>query len=96
MAVVAALSLGALAWIVDQGIGYPLVKPVCASGETGLLHVVSAAAFLLAVCGCWLGVLAGRVNRYRFLAAVAVGFNLLIGLLVATTSVAPFLLGPCE
>ncbi len=96
MAVAAAFTLGALAWIVDQGVGYPLVKVVCANGQTHMLTVISAAALAMAVAGGLLGIRARHVDRYRFVATVAAGFNLLIGLLVMTAAVAPFVLSPCE
>jgi hypothetical protein len=96
MAVTLALTLGAVAWIVDQGAGYPLVKVVCASGERGLLTSVSVAAMVLAVCGCWFGFRGRRLERFRFLGAVAIGFNGLVLLYVVMTAVFPYLLDPCE
>ena len=98
MAVTLALTLGALAWIVDQGAGYPLVKVACAQGESTLLTSVSAAAIVLAVCGCWFGFRGRRAERerVRLLSGVAIGFNALALLFVLLTAVFPFLLSPCE
>ena len=96
MAVALALMLGALAWIVDQGAGYPLVKVACASGDKVLLSSVSAGAMVLAVCGLWYGVRGRRFERFRVLAGVAIGFNALALLFVVLTAVFPFLLSPCE
>jgi hypothetical protein len=96
MALALALTLGTLAWIVDQGVGYPLVKVVCANGEKSLLTAVSASALMMALLGCALGVRARRLERHRFLATIAIGFNALVLLFVMMTAVFPFLLHPCE
>lgn len=96
MAVALSLTFGALAWIVDQGAGYPLVKVACASGDKVLLTSVSAGALVLAVCGFWCGFRGRRLERFRVLAGVAVGFNALVLLFVVMTAVFPFLLDPCE
>ena len=93
---IACATLGALAWIVDQGAGYPLVKVACATGERTLLTSVSLAALLLAAAGVWSGVRGWRSERFRFLGGVATGFNALVVLFVAMTIVFPFLLSPCE
>jgi hypothetical protein len=96
MALVLALTLGALAWVVNQGAGYPLVKVVCANGEKSLLTVVSASALAIGILGFWFGAGARRVERHRFLATIAIGFNALVMLFVLLTAVFPFLLSPCE
>jgi hypothetical protein len=98
MAVAAAFSLGALAWIIDQGVGYPLVQVVCASGNKTPLPIISAGAFVLAVAGCWIGARAATraIESRRFTAMLAVGFDALIALLVLTAAVAPFIFRPCE
>jgi hypothetical protein len=96
MALVLALTLGALGWVVNQGVGYPLVKVVCANGEKSLLTIVSASALVMAVLGCWFGARARRLERHRFLATIAIGFNALVLLFVLMTAVFPFLLSPCE
>ena len=99
MAVAFALALGALAWIVDQGVGYPLVKVACAGGEATVLTTVSVAALMLGLAGFALGFIAFRVEpteRSRFLGGIAVGFNALAVLYVVLTTTFPFLLGPCE
>jgi hypothetical protein len=96
MALTLALTLGALAWIVNQGVGYPLVKVVCANGETTLLTIVSASALVMAGFGSWYGARARRRERHRFLAVIAVGFNALVVLFIVLTAVFPLLLSPCE
>ena len=96
MAVGLALALGALAWILDQGGGYPLVKVACASGERVLLTWVAAGSLVLAACGFWAGVHGRRLERFRMLAGVAIGFNALVILFVLLTSTFPFLVHPCE
>jgi hypothetical protein len=95
MAVALALTLGGLAWIVNQGAGYPLVKVVCANGEKVILTWISAAALVLAVCGVLNGFRGQRGER-RFLASVALGFNALVVLYILLTATFPYLLSPCE
>jgi hypothetical protein len=97
VAVALAFGLGALAWMVDQGIGYPLVKPVCANGDKEILQALAAGALLMTAAGGWIAATAvSGGDRQRFLAIVAVGFNVLIALLVLTAGVAPFVLDPCQ
>jgi hypothetical protein len=85
MAVALSLALGALAWIVNQGGGYPLVKVACASGERTLLTWVSAGAMVLAMAGFFSGMRGRRLERFRMLALVAIGFNALALLYVLDT-----------
>jgi hypothetical protein len=99
MAVAVALTLGALAWTVDQGVGYPLVKVACASGEATLLTTVSVAALMLGLAGFAIGLIAFRVEpteRPRLFAGIATGFNALTVLYIVLTTTFPFLLSPCE
>jgi hypothetical protein len=96
MAVALALALGGLAWILNQGAGYPLVKVVCANGEKVILTWIAAGAMVLAVCGTWNGLRGRRQERFRFLASVAIGFNALVMLYVLLTATFPYILSPCE
>jgi hypothetical protein len=104
----ASLLAAPLAWIVDQGLGYPLVKWVCATGNTYVLPGIGVVALGITVGGGWLGWSSfvrlrgasedgGRKDdRSYFLALVAIGFNVLIAVLVLTAGIPPFVLGPCE
>jgi hypothetical protein len=58
--------------------------------------MVSATALVMALFGCWSGARAQRLERHRFLAVIAIGFNALVLLFVLMTAVFPFLLSPCE
>jgi hypothetical protein len=96
------------AWIVDQGLSYPLVKWACATGNTYVLTAIGAVALGITVWGGWLGWssfvrLRGasddggtQEDRSYFLALLAIGFNALIAVLVLTAGIPPFVLSPCE
>jgi hypothetical protein len=99
---------GPAAWALNQLIGYALVKPVCAAGAGLALALVSAAALALVAVGGWTAWSclvrvrgAGefgedREARSQFLAIAGLGLNGIIGLLILTAAVPPFLLSPCE
>ena len=104
----AALAAGPAGWVFTQGAGYAIVKPACAGGSPLLLGLIALVGLIAAVAGAWLGwrrlsalraIAAdsgGRdVDRSYFLAAVGVGMNALIALLIITT-VASQLWGRCE
>jgi hypothetical protein len=96
------------AWALNELAGYALVKPVCAAGHPLLLTALSAA--MLAMVGTGAAIAwsclrrAGdasadggrRIDRSYFVAGATIGFNLLIGLLILTAAVPPFILSPCE
>jgi hypothetical protein len=103
-----AMLLAPAAWVVDQGLSYASVKPSCAGGTEAPLFGYAAAALAMVVAG---GGIAwwclhrlreatddgGRVvDRSRFVAVVAIGFNALIGLLILTATMPIFMLNPCE
>jgi hypothetical protein len=105
----AAMLLPFAAWGLDELVGYALVKPVCAGGHQVLLTALSAAMLAMIVAGGWIAwsCLARtrrngtadvdvRVARSRFMALVALGVNVLIGLLIVTAAVPPFVLPRCE
>jgi hypothetical protein len=103
-----ALAAGPLAWTIDQGLGYPLVKPSCAHGSEWTLLVVSAVSLIVSGVGSRLGWVClrrlrgacdgggARVDRSYFLAVVAVGLNALIALLIVAAAIPMFFLSPCE
>ena len=96
------------AWALDQLISYALVKPVCAADARLVLTAVNGAAFLLVIAGgvtAWSCMTKARdgaedgprqVDRSYFMAMVALGFNVLVGLLIVLATVPHFVLSPCE
>jgi hypothetical protein len=105
---VVAVLLAPAAWAFNELVGYALVKPICASGHKLILTGLSLLMLAMVAAGVWIGwssfvQLRGameqggtRIDRSYFLALIAIGFNLLIGLLILTAAVPPFLLNPCE
>lgn len=105
---ITAVLLAPAAWALNQLIGYALVKPVCANGHPLILTALAIVMLGMVAAGGWIGwsslvQLRGaeekggtRIDRSYFLALVAIGFNLLIALLILTAAVPPFLLSPCE
>ena len=103
-----AMLSGPVAWTIDQGLGYASVKPSCAAETEWPLVLFTAVALGLVAAGGWVGWRCLRrlrdgkedgglvVDRSYFMAVVAIGFNLLIGLLVATAAIPIFVLSPCE
>ena len=103
-----AMLAGPAAWTFDQGLGYAGVKPSCFGGSDMPLLLISIAAFGIAAAGGWLAWWClqrvrhatedgGRVvDRSYFMALLALGFNLLIGLLILTAAVPIFVLSACE
>jgi hypothetical protein len=104
-----ALSLAPAAWLIVQGVGYPLVRWVCATGNSRILLVISVIALLMTVAGILLGAssllsLSGmatvdggrKTDRRYFVAQLAVGFNVLMALLIAATALSQGVLSPCE
>jgi hypothetical protein len=105
---IAACMAGPAGWIFTQGAGYAVVKPVCAGGNPFVLGLIALVGFSLAAAGAFfawkrtssLHAVAiddgGRdVDRSFFLAAIGVGLNTLIALLIVTTLVSQ-LWGRCE
>jgi hypothetical protein len=105
---VASFLAGPLALAIDILIGYALVKPACASGNTAMLTVVAAGAMTIAIAGLWIGwscvaraglaTLDGgrREDRSYAMALVAVGLNAIAGLVIATSAIPHFFLQACE
>lgn len=96
------------AWALDQLTSYALVKPVCASRSPLTLTLISLVAFVLVVAGaltaraCLARAADGHddggrhVDRSYFFAIVALGFNLLVALLIVLAAIPQFVLSPCE
>ena len=103
-----AMLAGPAAWTINQGLGYAGVKPSCFGGSDMPLLVISIVALGMTAAGGWLAWWCfqrvrhatedgGRVvDRSYFMALVALGFNLLIALLIVTAAVPIFVLSPCE
>lgn len=104
-----AFFLAPLAWTLDEGLSYVLVKPVCGGGYPApVLLVVSLVAFGMSAGGAWLGWSSFQqvrsadehggtpLDRRYFIALVAIGFNLLIALLVINAAIPRVILSPCE
>ena len=105
----AAFLAGPLAWSINQGLGYAVIKPVCADRATYVLWLIALGTFALAATGvlggwhCLRAAGAGAVedggravDRSYFLAGLAIAFNGLIALLILTSVIPQFLLSPCE
>jgi hypothetical protein len=102
-----AFALAPLAWTVDQGLGYPLVKWACANGDRGVLLVIHAVAMVLTVTGAWLGwVLLTRarqgddgggrpVDWSVFLAWLAIGLNVIVALAIVSAAVPQSVIDTC-
>jgi hypothetical protein len=100
---------GPVAWALNQGIGYAVMKPVCGAANAPMLWLIAVVTLAIGAAG---GAVAFRhlralraiahdngrriVDRSYFLAAVALALNALIALLIVTSVIPQFLLSPCE
>jgi hypothetical protein len=104
----AALFAGPVAWALNQGVGYAVVKPACAAGVGSVVWSIDAATFALAGVGAWISWRWMRLlsptaaedggsvpDRSYFMAIVAVALNALIALLIVNTLVMQ-LLSRCQ
>jgi hypothetical protein len=103
-----ALAAGPLAWMIDQGLGYPMVKPSCADGSDWPLLAISVVSLAISGLGGGIGWIAvarlrgaredgrAKMDRSYFLAVIAVGFNVLAALLIVAAAIPIFFLSPCE
>jgi len=100
---------GPIAWLLNQGIGYAVMKPVCRSADVSALWLIGAFTLVLACLGAWIAArcllmlrdgatdTGGRaIDRSYFVAIVAIGMNSLIAILIVTSVIPQFLLSPCE
>ena len=102
------LAAGPLAWMIDQGVGYPMVKPSCADGSDWPLMALSVVALGISTVGGSLGWMSlvrlrgarddggAKVDRSYFVAILAFGFNVLAALLIIAAAIPIFFLSPCE
>ena len=104
-----AMFAGPAAWAFNQGVGYAVMKAVCASGNPYVLWTMAIVSLALAVAGGWIGwwwLAQFRSNavddggtgadRSYFMAVLAIALNVLIGVLIVTSLIPQFLLSPCE
>jgi hypothetical protein len=104
-----ALAAGPLAWTVNQGVGYAVVKPLCGGPGPPVLWTVAMLALMLTSGGIWLSWrLMGQLresasddgasvpDRSYFMTVVALGLNALIAILIVASLIPQFLLSPCE
>ena len=105
----AGMFIGPAAWALNLEINYSLVKWTCASGNSEVLPILSAAALALVAGGLGLSwwcfsrlrqqaaVQGGRVvDRSHFLAVAGISLNALFALLILTSGSLHFIVGPCE
>ena len=95
------------AWTFNQGIAYAVMKPACSAAAGYALPLIAAAALGVVTLGA---LVAARYMRARlatapaddirdrnyFIAALAVSFNVLIGLLIIDSMIAQLFLHPCD
>jgi hypothetical protein len=105
MALAFALLLPVVALIVDEGATYTLVRWVCATGATGALAVLPLVTLGMTVAGAVIG--SAAMLSYRastsppyqsrlIVATLAVGMNVLCGLVIVAAIFPRQMLGPCE
>jgi hypothetical protein len=100
---------GPIAAALNLQLGYALVKWACATRHTDVLIIITAGALATAAAGAALGwwclekigaaanEQGGRtIDRSYFVAVMAIGFNLLLILLMVIWTVPAFILSPCE
>ena len=97
---------GPTAWALRELISYALVTPSCAAGSTQPLVATAAMSLALTLIGAWVGWASLRQSRAdagghvmvraSFLATMTLGLNVLVALLIVLSSVAEFVLSPCE
>lgn len=85
---------GPVALLIDQGLGYPLVKPACAAGTQMMLVAVSALALVVALSGALAG--RARLADRPFVATIGIGLNVLVAGFIVFATIPQFVLSPCE
>jgi hypothetical protein len=98
-----------VAWIINQGVAYAVMKPVCAAAATPVLVAIGVASLIVVIAGAWIGAGCtrslrtsasddgtGALNRNFFIAILTVAFNALVGLMILTSMIPQLFLSPCE
>jgi hypothetical protein len=103
-----ALAIAPAAYALHLQIGYAMIPWACTTGQHVWLHLVNAAAVLVAAIGIVLGWRVVRRNsdaphdgggappRTRFIGDVALGVGSLLTLILLAQWVAGFVLSPCQ
>jgi hypothetical protein len=104
-----AFCAGPCAWALNQGIGYAVMKPLCAGAANDVVWLIAAVSFAIVIMGTWTGWRWLRVlrttaiddgsagsDRSYFLASLTIAFNALIGVLILAAALPPLFLSPCE
>ncbi len=100
---------GPVAWTLNQGLGYAVMKPVCKSADVSVLWLIGAFTFALTCLGAWAATRCllmlregatdeggSVIDRSYFVAIAAIGMNGLIAILIVTSVIPQFLLSACE
>ena len=99
---------GPLAWYLHLNISYALVRLICATGDTLLLHLTTLATLALAVAAlvvAWLSwrrlrqpevtTGSGTLGRSRFLAVGGIALSGFFALILIAAWIPDFLIDPC-
>lgn len=100
--------IGPAAWALDQGISYSIDQHACSTGHFYVLHVSTAACFVLALTGAFVawrqfsrarnGNEDGGSPRDRswFMALLGMLLSLAFGLVIIALAVPKIVLSPCD
>ncbi len=105
----AALFAGPVAWAINQGFGYAVMKRVCVGADVYVLWLIALGALAVALGGVWTAWICLRrlravatdeggsvVDRSYFVVVTALALDALFVLLILTSLVPQFVLSPCE
>jgi quinol-cytochrome oxidoreductase complex cytochrome b subunit len=100
--------IGPVAWSLDQGVSYAVDQHACSTGHFYLLHVVTVAAFVLALTGALVGWRQLRpvrnaneeggspVDRSWFMAWFGILMSTFFALTIIALAVPKIVLSPCD
>lgn len=99
---------GPLAWYLHLNISYALVRLICQTGDTMLLHLTTFATFLVALAALLMAVRswrrlqgpestrgAGTAGRSRFLALGGIALSGFFALILLVAWIPDFVIDPC-
>jgi hypothetical protein len=103
------LAAGFLAWGLDLGFGYVLVRHACSAGRNTALAAATCICLLIALSGLIPGVIAYRRlphdtseeggrphDRAHFQALLGIAFSISFALIILAASVPQWILRPCS
>jgi hypothetical protein len=105
---VAAVLLGPIAWILDEGLSYSLEQHACSTGHIYVLHLISIVSLLIALAAvaiAWrqlslagAGSEEGGSSRDRswWMARLGIGLGIGFAVVIVALAVPKFLLSPCS